>query len=43
VAVVARVLALMAEGHSMASAARELGMAPTTLLGWLRTAERETG
>jgi len=31
----------MAEGLSMAAAARELGMAPTTLLGWLRAVERE--
>jgi len=25
----------------MTAAARELGMAPTTLLGWLRAAEKE--
>ena len=41
VPIVAAARALMAEGHSITSAARELGVAPTTLLGWLRAAERE--
>ena len=46
VPIVARARTLMAEGCSIASAAQELGMAPTTLFGWLRGAaseEREAG
>jgi len=32
----------MAQGHSVASAARELGMAATTLFAWLKAEEKES-